>query len=76
MSYSMGADNAWRDGYYTVSILQFVLVFILLLTLPLWKIVASQHQPQGIQDVHTETDSVSRGKPWSRNVGIRCKSKE
>ncbi|WP_456290426.1 MFS transporter [Paenibacillus sp. AK002] len=69
MSYSMGTDNAWRDGYYTVSILQFVLVFILLLTLPLWKIVASRHQPQDMQDVHTGTDSASRGEAMVQKRG-------
>ncbi|SEM03691.1 Fucose permease [Paenibacillus sp. cl141a] len=69
MSYSMGTGNAWRDGYYTVSILQFVLVFILLLTLPLWKIVASHHQPQDMQDVHTGTDSASRGEAMVKKRG-------
>lgn len=30
-------NNQWRGGYLTVSMIQFVLVFILLLSLPLWR---------------------------------------
>ncbi|MGO4790450.1 sugar MFS transporter [Paenibacillus sp. 2KB_20] len=70
MSYSMGANGTWRDGYFTVSMLQFVLVFILLLTLPLWRIVASQHrQPEGMieeQNESTNSDEAivqKHGKP-------------
>ncbi|MBT2762044.1 MFS transporter [Paenibacillus sp. ISL-20] len=60
MSYSMGANDTWRDGYYTVSMLQFVLVFILLLTLPLWRIVASQHrQPEGMFEEQTGNESTN-----------------
>ncbi|WP_339272739.1 MFS transporter [Paenibacillus sp. FSL W8-0187] len=60
MSYSMGANDTWRDGYFTVSMLQFVLVFILLLTLPLWRIVASQHrQPEGMIEEQTGNESTN-----------------
>lgn len=60
MSYSMGANGTWRDGYFTVSMLQFVLVFILLLTLPLWRIVASQHrQPEGMIEEQTGNESTN-----------------
>ncbi len=60
MSYSMGNNDAWRDGYYTVSMLQFALVFILLLTLPLWRIVAAKHQPPGMEEIHTSIESTNR----------------
>lgn len=60
MSYAMGANGTWRDGYFTVSMLQFVLVFILLLTLPLWRIVASQHrQPEGMIEEQTGNESTN-----------------
>lgn len=60
MSFSMGANDAWRDGYFTVSMLQFVLVFILLLTLPLWRIVASQHRlPEGMIEEQTGNESTN-----------------
>lgn len=63
MSYSMGANDAWRYGYYTVSMLQFALVFILLITLPLWRIVASQHrQPEGMLEEQTGNESTNSDK--------------
>lgn len=69
MSYSMGANDAWRDGYYTVSMLQFALVFILLLTLPLWKIVAGKHQSQGMGEVHTRNESTDRDEATAHKQG-------
>ncbi|WP_334072443.1 MULTISPECIES: MFS transporter [Paenibacillus] len=35
-----GGTSTWRDGYLTVSLIQFALVVILLFTLPLWDRVA------------------------------------
>ena len=37
MSYSLTRSQSWNTGYRTVSIIQFVLVTVLLLSLPLWK---------------------------------------
>lgn len=37
MSFFISKYNSWRTGYLAVSIIQFCLVAILLLTLPLWK---------------------------------------
>src|SRR5690606_9224711 len=36
MAQFIAGDNAWRDGYLTIAGLQFALVIVLLLTLPLW----------------------------------------
>jgi fucose permease len=36
MAQFMMGDNAWRSGYFAISGIQFVLVIILLFTLPLW----------------------------------------
>ncbi|MCT1401025.1 MFS transporter [Paenibacillus sp. p3-SID867] len=69
MSYSMGTNDAWRDGYYTVSMLQFALVFILLLTLPLWKNVAGKHQPQGMEEIHTRNESTERDEATADKPG-------
>ncbi|MGE7824110.1 MFS transporter [Paenibacillus sp. NPDC093718] len=69
MSYSMGTNDAWRDGYYTVSMLQFVLVFILLLTLPLWRIVAGKHQPQGMEELHTRNELTNGDEAAARKQG-------
>lgn len=35
-------DNAWREGYLTIAIIQFGLVLVLFLSLPLWRKVANQ----------------------------------
>ncbi|MCU9612884.1 MFS transporter [Caldibacillus lycopersici] len=37
MAQYISGGNSWRNGYLTISIIQFVLVLILLLSLPLWK---------------------------------------
>ncbi|TJY43905.1 MFS transporter [Cohnella pontilimi] len=44
MSYYIAHHNSWRGGYSTVSIIQFTLVIILFLTLPLWKRIAVSRQ--------------------------------
>lgn len=36
MSYSIAHQGSWRDGYLNIAIIQFVLVGILILSLPLW----------------------------------------
>lgn len=37
MSYVLTQNDSWRKGYLIVSIIQFVLVLILFLTLPMWR---------------------------------------
>ncbi|MGF7047340.1 fucose permease [Paenibacillus sp. DS2015] len=44
MSYSIATQNSWREGYLQVAMIQFGLVIILFVTLPLWKRVAAQQQ--------------------------------
>ncbi len=41
MSRYISANSSWRNGYLTVSVVQFVLVAVLFFTLPLWDKVAS-----------------------------------
>lgn len=57
MSYFLRDDHSWREGYTAVAIIQFSLVVILFLTLPLWKIVGELQQAtvhnQGDEEVHT-----------------------
>lgn len=55
MSAWIARDGQWRNGYLTVSIVQFVLVAILLFTLPMWR---RFERPSGID---TEND-VSIGR--------------
>ncbi|MCQ4085421.1 sugar MFS transporter [Saccharibacillus sp. JS10] len=42
MSYFIKERNSWESGYMAVAIIQFSLVIVLLVTLPLWKKVAQQ----------------------------------
>lgn len=44
MSSYIADHNSWRSGYTAVSIIQFSLVIILLITLPLWKRVAAMRE--------------------------------
>lgn len=46
MSYYIADHNSWRGGYTAVAVIQFTLVLILLLTLPLWKRIAANHEPE------------------------------
>ncbi|MNO38259.1 putative transporter [compost metagenome] len=44
MSYNIADQNSWRQGYWTVAMIQFGLVVGLFITLPLWKRVADRQQ--------------------------------
>lgn len=56
MSYYIADHNSWRGGYTAVSLIQFSLVLILFITLPLWKRVAESRELErsknGSQDDH------------------------
>jgi MFS family permease len=47
MAYYIATRNSWRDGYTTVSFIQFGLVILLFVTLPLWKRMALLHKSGG-----------------------------
>lgn len=57
MSYFIAKHGSWREGYSTVSMIQWGLVLILLVTLPLWKKVATLQQSK--VDTNNTTDSIS-----------------
>jgi len=44
MSTYLAGHNSWRSGYTAVCVIQFALVLILLVSLPLWKRVAGRHE--------------------------------
>ncbi len=52
MSQFIAGQNSWRSGYMTVSFLQFGLVVVLFLTLPLWKRMAQEahHNPVDVKE--------------------------
>ncbi|MCL2197127.1 MAG: MFS transporter [Treponema sp.] len=45
MSFYLTNSNSWNSGYRTISIIQFSLVFILFLSLPLWKKNKTERDP-------------------------------
>ena len=63
MAYYIATRNSWRDGYTTVSIIQFGLVILLFVTLPLWKKVALLHETaQTASDAETGPARVNEDK--------------
>lgn len=56
----MAGQQSWRGGYAAVSVIQFVLVIILLVTLPLWKRVAAARELE--QPERSNQDEVTEGK--------------
>lgn len=50
MSYYIAQHSSWRGGYTAVSIIQFTLVIILLITLPLWKRIAASRELERSQN--------------------------
>ncbi len=47
MSYYIGKEGGWRDGYRTIALLQLALVLVLFLSLPLWKKVEIREEEKG-----------------------------
>jgi fucose permease len=46
MSRYIAGGESWREGYFTVSMIQFALVVLLLVSLPLWKRAGKSSSPQ------------------------------
>lgn len=46
LSLFIAKENGWKKGYFTISIIQFCLVIVLFLTLPLWKKVKSRNETE------------------------------
>jgi fucose permease len=43
MSLFISKNNEWRKGYFTISMIQFCLVFVLFVSLSLWKVIGKEH---------------------------------
>jgi len=64
MSQFILQGHAWREGYLTISIIQFALVAILFLSIPLWSKVAATEESQLNQAIEAEaTASKTATKP-------------
>ncbi|MUG45868.1 MFS transporter [Paenibacillus woosongensis] len=64
MSAYIAGQNSWRGGYAAVALIQFILVIILLVTLPLWKRVAAARKLEYPQS----DEPVERGKLQSETI--------
>lgn len=74
ISYFIKEHDSWRAGYLAVAIIQFVLVIILLATLPLWKKVAVLRTTSSAQkEARGSSAEVS---PSANTLGSREKDKQ
>ncbi len=56
MSWYIAKGDSWRSGYFTISMIQFVLVALLFITLPLWNKVGNvSHKQTGGSDLVHKT---------------------
>lgn len=60
MSGFMVEDHLWRQGYLTVALIQFALVVVLLITLPLWKRM-EKVQTQSVEEGQRTADQFDEG---------------
>ncbi|WP_438434904.1 MFS transporter [Gorillibacterium sp. sgz500922] len=67
MSRFIAADGSWRHGYLAVSAIQFVLVVILLFSLPLWEKVAASRTGGG-ETLAAEEEDIPSEKGASASV--------
>lgn len=58
MAQTLSASGSWREVYFTIAIIQFLLVFVLFLSLPLWKKRGhtSSEMPETIQTEKRKTE--------------------
>jgi fucose permease len=67
MSRYIAGGDSWRTGYFTVSIIQFALVVLLFISLPLWKRAGKSGSPQA-ENVRNEPETVMAAEAASGNV--------
>ncbi|HIS50881.1 MAG TPA: MFS transporter [Candidatus Gallacutalibacter pullistercoris] len=53
MSIRLAEKNGWKQGYLTISLMQFFLVAVLLAALPLWKIFSKRSSTQAEEEAHS-----------------------
>lgn len=66
MAQFISEGNEWRNGYFAISVIQFVLVFILLVTLPIWKKVKNKnntHLNEKFLDEASDEEKVNEVSP-------------
>jgi fucose permease len=72
MSYYIAEHNSWRSGYTAVSTIQFSLVIILFVTLPLWKRIALSRELERLQNEaeHVKVGSAPMQPEGSTKVNV------
>ena len=58
MSLFIAKNSGWRKGYFTISLIQFSLVFLLFITLPLWKRFEKNDEDASV-DEEKNTEKIS-----------------
>ncbi|CAM3465585.1 MULTISPECIES: MFS transporter [Saccharibacillus] len=58
MSYFIKEHDSWRAGYTAVAVIQFALVIVLLVTLPLWKKVSAERTALAVEREAAKTASA------------------
>jgi len=64
-------QEEWRSGYLTVASIQFALVILLLVTLPLWKRMEKIHPPAANEAVLQPEEDASANVPTMRLKGVK-----
>ncbi len=59
MGYWLSRDNQWYSGYRTVGIIQVILVFLLFMSLPMWK----KHQQAKLKEAGEQSEQVEQSEP-------------
>ena len=54
MSLFIAKNNNWSKGYLSISIIQFVVVALLLFTLPMWKKFKNENTTESIEDINKQ----------------------
>ncbi|WP_054955111.1 MFS transporter [Paenibacillus dakarensis] len=70
MSAFIGDHSLWRNGYLTISLIQFALVILLLVTLPLWKRM-EKVQSQNIEEESEYSSDVETAAATERPLRIK-----
>ena len=68
ISYFLNDNNNWRSGYRTISIIQFVLVIVMLVSQPMWKIAEGETVAVRVKEEKLITNREAlklRGAKWA-----------
>ncbi|MFC0477225.1 sugar MFS transporter [Robertmurraya beringensis] len=71
MSSFLTGDQSWRSGYFTIAGLQFGLVVILFLTLPLWEKVASKSNNKLNTEIDVSNSQTTKNEKPLQIKGVK-----